>query len=209
MFVGIGGGLTADSRFKRLASVGLIVLAPSPLIRPEAMDWRLLPEDEVGVVVRLIGGFPGERAVVPFASASLPPGGILLTFACRDCVVAVKVDTRGISAPADVDGCTTVRLPAPKLPLRTRDGLVDSGGTGGPSCCGTGFLSMKLLKRPGPMDFLGAFVLLEGIGWPNEEELCGTVDCLLVRSDTVGCPDAGGSLVLFCPTATLVGIVLP
>lgn len=52
VFDGIGGGLAADRRLSRLASVGLIVLAPKPLTRPEATDWRLLLDVEVGVVAR-------------------------------------------------------------------------------------------------------------------------------------------------------------
>ena len=78
-------------------------------------------------------------------------------------MVAVSVDTRGISAPADADGWTTVRLGLPELTLRTTDGFEDSGGTGGP-VCGTGFLSIMLLNKPGPMDFLGCFVTFAGSG---------------------------------------------
>lgn len=141
-------------------------------------------------------------------------GTTLLTFACRDCVVAVSVDTRGSSAPADADGCSVVRLAFPRLSLRTGIGLDESGGTGGPAC-GTGFRSMMLLNRPGPIDFLEFFVGFEGSGWPKVDGFCGTVDCLLVLRDTVGCvvvvvgaaagagAEAGGSLVLPCPTGTL------
>ena len=44
--VGIGGGFIMLILFNLLASVGLIVLAPNPDARPEAMDCRLLPEDD-------------------------------------------------------------------------------------------------------------------------------------------------------------------
>jgi hypothetical protein len=95
----------AESRFNRLASVGLIVLAPNPLIRPEATDWRLLPEDELGVVALCTVIFAGDRAVLTPGSPSLPGVATLLTFAWRDCVVAVRVDTRGSSAaPAEAEG---------------------------------------------------------------------------------------------------------
>ena len=104
VFDGIGGGLAADRRLSRLASVGLIVLAPKPLIRPEATDWRLLLDVEVGVVARYTDVFPGDRPLAALESPSLMTGTTLLTFACRDCVVAVSVDTRGSSAPADADG---------------------------------------------------------------------------------------------------------
>lgn len=202
MFVGIGGGWTDDNRFSRRASVGLIVLAPNPLIRPEATDCRLLLVDEVGVVARCTEIFAGDRAVMPLGSPSLPGIATLLTLAWRDCVVAVSVDTRGSSAPADAEGCTKVRLAAPKLPLRATDGLEDSGGTGGPDC-GTGFRSMILLNKPGPIDFLGCFVGFEGSGCPKVEALCGTVDCRLVRRGTVVCVEAAGSLMLLWPTGTL------
>ena len=103
IFAGIGGGLTVDRRFSRRASVGLIVLAPSPLIRPEATDWRLLLIVDVGVVARGADAFPGDRRMAAVVSPSLPWIATLLTFAWRDCVVAVRVDTRGTSAPADAD----------------------------------------------------------------------------------------------------------
>ena len=101
---GMGGGFAADMRLSRLASVGLIVLAPKPLTRPEATDWRLLLDVEVGVVARYTVAFPGDRPPPALKSPSLMTGTTLLTFACRDCVVAVSVDTRGSSAPADAEG---------------------------------------------------------------------------------------------------------
>jgi hypothetical protein len=81
MFVGIGGGLIAESRLSRRASVGLIVLAPNPLIRPEATDWRLLLTDEFGVVARCTVIFAGDRGVLAVGSPSLPCDTTLLTFA--------------------------------------------------------------------------------------------------------------------------------
>jgi hypothetical protein len=81
MFVGIGGGLTVESRFSRRASVGLIVLAPKPLIRPEAKDWRLLVVDELGVVARCTEIFAGDRPTLTLVSPSLPEAATLLTFA--------------------------------------------------------------------------------------------------------------------------------
>lgn len=144
----------------------------------------MFPDDDVGVVARLTVTFAGDLPPTAIESISLVVGCTLLTFACRDCVVAVSVDTRGSSAPADADGWTVMRFPFPMLALRVTVGLDDSGGTGGPAC-GTGFLSMKLLNNPGPIDFLGAFVGFAGAGCPRVDELCGTVDCLLVRKDTV------------------------
>jgi hypothetical protein len=78
-----------------------------------------------------------------------------------------------------------LRLTFPRLSLRTGIGFKESGGTGGP-VCGTGFRSMMLLNRPGPIDFLGVFVGFAGSGCPKVEGFCGTVDCLLVLRDTVG-----------------------
>lgn len=45
---------------------------------------------------------------------------------------------------------------------------------------------MMLLKRPGPIDFLGVFVGFAGSGCPKVEGFCGTVDCLLALRETVG-----------------------
>jgi hypothetical protein len=78
-----------------------------------------------------------------------------------------------------------VRLTLLKLPLRATGGLEDSGGTGGPPDCGTGFRSMILLNSPGPIDFLGCFVWFDGSAWPKVEALCGTLDCRLIRRGTV------------------------
>ena len=101
----MGGGLAVDKRFSRRASVGLMVLAPNPLMRPEATDWRLLPPDAVvGDFARVVKTLAGDLLTVAVTSPSLAAGCTLLTFACRDCVVAVKVEMRGASAPADVDG---------------------------------------------------------------------------------------------------------
>ena len=77
-----------------------------------------------------------------------------------------------------------VRFDLPKLALRDTGGLEDSGGTGGP-VCGTGLRSMMLLNKPGPIDFLGCFVVFEGSGLPKAEALCGTEDCRLDRRGTV------------------------
>jgi hypothetical protein len=96
----------------------------------------------------------------------------------------VRVETRGSSAPADAEGWIIVRLTLLKLPLRTTGGLEDSDGTGGPDC-GTGFRSMILLNKPGPIDFLGCFVGFDGRACPKVEALCGTLDCRLVRRGTV------------------------
>ena len=95
-----------------------------------------------------------------------------------------------------------VRLGLLKLAVRATGGLEDSGGTGGP-VCGTGFRSMILLNKPGPIDFLGCFVVFDGSGWPKAEALCGTEDCRLFRRGTVDWGEAVGSFMLFWPTATL------
>ena len=89
-----------------------------------------------------------------------------------------------------------VRLGLLKLALRATGGLEDSGGTGGP-VCGTGFRSMMLPNKPGPIDFLGCFVVFDGSGWPKAEALCGTEDCRLLRRGTVDWVEAVGSFVLF------------
>jgi len=56
--VGIGGAFIMLIRFSLLASVGLMVLAPNPEARPDAVDCRLLLPDEEGVCARL--GLPFE-----------------------------------------------------------------------------------------------------------------------------------------------------
>ena len=46
MFVGMGGACIMLILFSLLASVGLMVRAPRPEARPDAMDCRLLPDED-------------------------------------------------------------------------------------------------------------------------------------------------------------------
>lgn len=103
--VGIGGGFTVLILFSLLASVGDIVLAPSPEARPEANDCRLLPDEE-GVCALSFRTFLAAVFVAVFdvgvAVTSFGSFGAverLFTLFCLLCVVAVSVDTRGNSAP--------------------------------------------------------------------------------------------------------------
>ena len=57
--VGIGGGFIMLILLSLLASVGLMVLAPSPEARPDAIDCRLLPDDE-GVWARFWFDFEAD-----------------------------------------------------------------------------------------------------------------------------------------------------
>lgn len=67
--VGIGGACIMDNRFKRRVSVGLMVRAPRPDIRPDAMDCRLLPEEE-GVCARRLLPFDIGRELGVLTSGS-------------------------------------------------------------------------------------------------------------------------------------------
>lgn len=150
--VGIGGACIIDSRFNRRASVGLIVLAPRPEALPEMVDWRLLPDDD-GVCARL--GVPLAELRLPgvLTSGSLGGGWRLFTLFARDCVVAVKVDIRGISKPPMAEGCIVVRRDALlRLPFLARAGFrIDSEWLEG-----SGWLvflpSIIDEMSPGPMD---------------------------------------------------------
>lgn len=72
-----------DSLFSLRASVGLIVLAPSPEMW-WAVDWRLLA-DEDGVVVRCAGVLPGERAwLIGIDVGSGVGSGAVRCACCRD-----------------------------------------------------------------------------------------------------------------------------
>lgn len=128
--LGIGGTCIIESRLSRRVSVGLIVLAPRPLALPEAaIDWRLLP-DEDGVVERMSLFtllFPGDRPPAGvFGSGSRGGGCRLLTLAWREAVVAVKVEVRGSSAPAEALGWIVVRLALFRLLDRANEALVGS-----------------------------------------------------------------------------------
>lgn len=74
-----------------------------------------------------------------------------MTLFCRDCVVAVKVDTRDGSAPADAGGCIVVRLAFERLLVRETSGL--DGASPLLFCCPAPFI--MLVMRPGPTLFLG------------------------------------------------------
>lgn len=155
MLLGRGGACIMDILLRRRASVGLIVRAPRPDARPETVDCRLLP-DEDGVVARL--GFPFEtgREVGVFGSGSRGGGCKLLTLFARDCVVAVTVEERGSSAPANVDGCMVVRLDdLVRLFVRAiEDFKVESGAL--VKGCDAFLPSIMDAITPGPRDFLGA-----------------------------------------------------
>lgn len=155
MLPGRGGACIMDILLRRRASVGLIVRAPRPDARPETVDCRLLP-DEDGVVARL--GFPFEtgREVGVFGSGSRGGGCKLLTLFARDCVVAVTVEERGSSTPANVDGCMVVRLDdLVRLFVRaSEEFMVESGALG--KGCDAFLPSIMDAITPGPRDFLGA-----------------------------------------------------
>lgn len=182
--LGSGGACIMDILFRRRASVGLIVRAPKPDARPETVDWRLLP-DEDGVLARL--GFPFEtgRELGVFGSGSRGGGCRLFTLFARDCVVAVTVDKRGSSAPADVDGCIVVRLEdLVRLFVRaSEDFSVESGALG--NGCDAFLPSIMDAITPGPRDFLGARLPAPtgGGAGPAGGGPCGAVLWRLLRSD--------------------------
>ena len=150
----MGGTCIIDSLFSRLASVGDTVRAPRPDARPEAMLCRLLP-DELGVCARF--GLPLDAGLPlgVFGSWSLGGGCRLLTFACLLAVVAVSVDIRGSSAPADAEGWMVVRLALVRLLCLAKLGWLTSEGVVG--ICSLLFLclSIMLVISPGPTLFLG------------------------------------------------------
>lgn len=92
---GVSGG-ARDMRLRRLASVGLMVLAPSPLILP---DWRLLPPDAGVVALRCC--FPAAGRLDDRARLAEDPGvatscacvraGCAAAFAFELCVGAVAL----------------------------------------------------------------------------------------------------------------------
>ena len=102
MLVGIGGACIMLIRLSRLASVGLMVRAPRPDALPDAIDCLLLPDEE-GVCALFWPDFDAFTlfGVFGFSEESRGAGCRLLTLFCLDCVVGVKVVTRGSSAPAD------------------------------------------------------------------------------------------------------------
>ena len=163
--VGMGGGCIILLRCCRFASVGLTVLAPSPEARPDASDCRLLPDEE-GVCalfwLAFEAGLPFEGV---FGSCWSRGGGCrLLTLFCRDCVVAVSVERRGISGPADVEGWMVVRLALLKLLVRASAGFVLGSEVG--ICCPL-LPFIILVSRPGPTDFRGGFAAGPGGGGPE------------------------------------------
>ena len=110
--IGIGGALAMDMRLIRRASVGEIVRAPSPLVRPDTVDCRLLaelPEEGVRARSRLPcdlaprparsarSGVSGYRLRLVAALASRGGGCMLLTLAARLCVFAVDGASLGRS----------------------------------------------------------------------------------------------------------------
>lgn len=126
------GGAAIDILLSRRASVGLTVLAPNPLALPDTVDCRLLP-DEDGVCSRFWPLF--ETGLSFGVSGSARGGGCrLLTLFARDCVVAVNVDRRGSSAPADAEGWMVVRRALLRLLVRARDDL-RFGSTGVEGAC--------------------------------------------------------------------------
>jgi len=162
-------------RLSLLASVGLTVRAPRPDARPEAIDCRLpLPEDGVWALFwPVLADLPLDGVDVrSFGSGSRGGGCRLLTLFCRDCVVAVKVDRRGSSAPADAEGCIVLLLAFDKLLFREIPGF-DRGSA---VCCCPLLPFIMLVISPGPTLFLGALV---GAGAMLEEAAldCGTVLC--------------------------------
>jgi hypothetical protein len=100
---GIGGACIMEILFSLLASVGLIVLAPSPDARPEAaIDCRRLP-DEDGVCALWLPPFEESFDLLGVFGSEPPPsergGGCKdLTLFCRDCVVACSVETREVES---------------------------------------------------------------------------------------------------------------
>jgi len=84
---------------------------------------------------------------------------MLLTLFARDCVVAVSVDMRGSSAPAEAEGWRVVRRALLRLLLRAR--LAESAGVVGVWPCVMPFLSpMRFVIKPGPTLFLGGLLPL-------------------------------------------------
>ena len=178
--VGIGGGFIVLSRFNLRASVGLMVLAPSPEARPDAKDCRRLPDDD-GVCspfcVFFDDGFGAADVGVKAGSfCSRGAGCRLFTLFWRDCVVAVRVDVRDSSAPGRVEGAMVVRLlPLVRLLLRISDGFrpLSEAREADGSCCELLFFTI-LVIMPGPMLFLGCLAAADGcsVFVDVEIELC-------------------------------------
>lgn len=183
-----------DILLSRLASVGLIVRAPSPEARPEIVDWRLFPDEE-GVWARFWLFFEVERALGVFGSGSRGGGCKLFTLFARDCVVAVNVAFRGSSAPAVV-GCMVVRREAlVRLLVRVWPAFNAESAAALESGWLAFLPSIMEAMTPGPTDFRGCRepTLIGAGAGPDGGGPCGAVLCRRERSDRLlGC---GGTII--------------
>lgn len=110
-----------------------------------------------------------------------------MTLFWRDWVVAVRVDIRGRSAPAETDGWIVVRLTLLRLLVRANADLRGDSAVlvvvfVGDCCCPALPLTI-LVSRPGPIDFRGGFAAA-GAGTGTEVvAVCVMELCRLFRSD--------------------------
>lgn len=151
---GIGGACIMLILFNLLVSVGEMVLAPRPDIRPFAVDCLLLP-DEFGVFALLLVGRPvfAERCIGVFGSGSRGGGCMLFVLFA----LGLMVDRRGRDASAEAGGLMVMRrLALDMLLVLARLGCEADTGIEA-VCVWLGRLPSFIIVviRPGPTLFLG------------------------------------------------------